>query len=107
MTVSFVASVFTMVPVQEALDIIGDLLPADIASLFRHVLTTTYFQWKAGFYEQTYGLTMGSPLSPMAPKVYMEKFEEIEVISAPSKRWNRRGESLSLKRIWYVVLPIL
>ena len=51
--VSFdVVYLFSMVPVQEVLGYIGELFPADITALFRQVLTTTYFQWNGGFYEQ-------------------------------------------------------
>ena len=51
-----VVSLFTMAPMQEVLDFVGDLFPADITPVFRHVLTTTYFQWNGDFYEQTHGV---------------------------------------------------
>ena len=64
------------------LDFIGDLFPASIASLFRLVLTTTYFQWNGGYYEQTDGVAKGSPLSPVVANFNLEKFEELAVTSA-------------------------
>jgi hypothetical protein len=53
--------------------------------LFRHVLTTTYFQWDGSFYEQIDGVAMGSPLSPVVANFYMEKFEQLAIQSAPLK----------------------
>ena len=75
--VSFdVVSLFTMVPVNQALQYINENFSNDIATLFRHCLTTTYFQWDKEFYEQTDGVAMGSPLSPVIANFFMEKFEQ-------------------------------
>ena len=65
MLVSFDAvSLFTMVPVQEVLGFIGELFLVDITTFFQQVLTTMYFHWNDGLYEQIDGVVMGSPLSP-------------------------------------------
>ena len=71
-------SLFTMVFVQDVLGFFDDLFPADIISLFRHVLTTTYFQWNGGFYEQADGVKACSPFSPVVANIY-EKFEELAI----------------------------
>ena len=74
-----------MVPVQEVLGYIGELFPADITALFRQVLTTTYFQWNGGFYEQLDAVGLGSLLRNVVANFYMEKFEELAISSAPLK----------------------
>ena len=74
-----VVSLFTKVPVEETLQYIKEIFPEDIATLFRHCLTTTYFKWNAEIYEQTDGVAMGSPLSPTIANFYMEKFEMVKI----------------------------
>ena len=88
--VSFdVVALFTSVPVQEALTIIGDRLRDDdslsertklsvkqIIGLLGYCLTTTYFQYNGEYYEQTEGAAMGSPLSPLVANLFMEHFEQ-------------------------------
>ena len=77
MLVSFdVVSLFTMVPINEALLYIRQNFTDDITALFEHCLTTTYFQWNQDFYEQIDGVAMGSPLSPVIANFFMEKFEQ-------------------------------
>ncbi|KAJ4427431.1 hypothetical protein ANN_25053 [Periplaneta americana] len=75
--VSFdVVSLFTRVPIIKTIDLLKNIFPEDIVALFQLVLTTTYFQWNGDFYEQTDGVAMGSPLSPMVANFYMESFED-------------------------------
>ncbi|KAJ4425918.1 hypothetical protein ANN_27544 [Periplaneta americana] len=75
--VSFdVVSLFTRVPIIETIELLKNIFPEDIVALFQLVLTTTYFQWNGDFYEQTDGVAMGSPLSPMVANFYMESFED-------------------------------
>ena len=99
MMVSFdVVSLFTRVPVSEALRVIEDLLadddtlrywitllPADIVSLSRLCLTTTYFQFGGDFYEKVEGVAMGSPLSPVVANIYMQDFEQRAMTTATLK----------------------
>ena len=47
----------------------------DILSLFKHTLTSTYFCFKGEYYEQTDGVAIGSPLSPVIAIFYIEDFE--------------------------------
>ncbi|XP_033609102.1 uncharacterized protein LOC117282660 [Cryptotermes secundus] len=56
------------------MDLLGRHFAEDILRLFRHVLTTSYFNGQ--FYEQTDGVAMGSPLSPVISDLCMEDFEE-------------------------------
>jgi hypothetical protein len=47
----------------------------EILALYKHVLTSTYFCIDSQFYEQTEGVAMGSPLSPVIANFYMEDFK--------------------------------
>ncbi|XP_054709735.1 uncharacterized protein LOC129219380 [Uloborus diversus] len=80
-----VVSLFTKDPVEDALQLITPIFPPDIAALFKHVLTTTYFQWNTKFYEQRDGVAMGNPLSPVIANFYMEFFEQKALASATKK----------------------
>ena len=86
-----VISLFTKVPVQESLQYISQLFRQDITEIFRACLTTSYFLWDQEFYEQTDGVAMGSPLSPMVANFFMERFEQavLETASRKPKVWYR------------------
>ena len=96
--VSFdVKSLFTQVPIEEALEVIGRKLenhddslqtplPLDsIKDLLRMCLTSTYFMWNEEFYEQEDGAAMGNPLSPVVANIYMEHFEEMALDTATKR----------------------
>ena len=103
--VSFdVVSLFTQVPIDEALKVIEQRLKEDetlmdrtsipvedICELTKLCLKSTYFQYQDQFYEQIEGAAMGSPLSPIIANIYMEHFEEKTLSSAPLKPkvWRR------------------
>ena len=88
--VSFdVVSLFTIVPVEEALQVISNLLhqdetlmdrtaisAPDLCHLIEQCLKSTYFRFGELFYEQVEGAAMGSPLSPVVVNLYMEAFEK-------------------------------
>ena len=52
------------------------LSPENIYDLLKLCLSTTGFQWREKFYEQTHGAPMGSPLSPVMANLFMEVFEK-------------------------------
>ena len=84
--VSFdVVSLFTKVPINDTLQHIEQLFSPDITSLYRQCLSTSYFQWNKEFYEQTDGVAMGSPLSPVVANFFMEKFEKQALDTAKLK----------------------
>ena len=97
--VSFdVTSLFTKVPIAEALEVIGRRLEEQDAAerrttlsvesvkrLLHLCLTSTFFMWNCRFYEQMEGAAMGNPLSPVVANIYMEHFEELALESAEFK----------------------
>ena len=93
-----VVSLFTNVPTSEALAVVrkrleeDDTLPErtniptnDIMELLTFCVTTTAFQLGEDYYQQTEGMAMGSPLSPVIANIYMEHFEDMALEMAPLK----------------------
>jgi hypothetical protein len=75
--VSFdIVSLFTKVPVADSLSLLSHHFQDGILALFKHVLTSMYFCYDGQFYEQTDGVAMGSPLSPVIANFFMEDFEK-------------------------------
>ena len=90
--VSFdVVSLYTKIPVDEAITTIRHLTNDDTAKLVEVCLKTTFFTFQQVFYEQVEGVAMGSPLSPIVANIYMETFEKHAINSFPlkPKRWKR------------------
>ena len=97
--VSFdVSSLFTNVPVGEAVSIIRERLGEDgtledrtslsserIADLLEMCLRSTYFSFGGNFYEQKEGAAMGSPVSAVVANLYMEFFEELALEMAQTR----------------------
>jgi hypothetical protein len=54
-------------------------------ALFQHTLTSTYFCFDGQYYEQTDGVAMGSPLSPVIAKFFMEDIEKKAVEQSTHK----------------------
>ena len=104
MMVSFdVVSLFTRVPLKEAMEVIfarfeqdetleerTNIPVHDICHLTEEIcLTSTYFQFQDAFYEQVDGAAMGSPLLPIVANIYMESMETraLETFHAKPKFW--------------------
>jgi len=84
--VSFdVVSLFTKFRVEESLTLLSQHFNDDILALYKHVITSTYFCLDGQFYEQTEGVSMGSPLSPVIANFYMENFEMRAIKKATHK----------------------
>ena len=92
-----VSALFTSVPIDPTLTIIKDLLEkdtilkertvmevSDIILLLEFCLKNTYFSFQGQFYEQVEGATMGSPVSPIVAKLYMEYLEQKALSTAPT-----------------------
>jgi hypothetical protein len=93
-----VVSLFTNVPVDEALQVIRNKLHnnntlaersvlqvGSIMELLEVCLKTAYFQVYDKFFQQTDGMAMGSSLSPIVSNICMELFEELALDSAQYK----------------------
>ena len=91
-----VSSLFTNVPVGEAVSIIherfredetlGDrtcLFPERIADLLEMYLKSTSFSFGGNFYEQKEGVVMGSLVSAVVANLYMEFFEDLALETTP------------------------
>ena len=95
--VSFdVKALLTSVPIKPAINTIKKLLEEDpelqkrttlsvtnIIRLLEYCLTSTYFIFQSRFYEQQEGAAMGSPISPIVANLYMERFEQLAINTAP------------------------
>ena len=98
-----VSALFTLVPIDPALNIIKDLLVkdttlkegtvmevGDIILLLEFCLKNTYFSFQDQFYEQVEGAAMSSPVSPIVANLYMEYLESkaLSTVTTP-KFWHR------------------
>lgn len=83
--VSFdVTNLFTKVPVKETIDIIKNLLTqktvnpvvaSEILNLLEICISKNYFIFNNKLYNQTDGLAMGNPLSPLLADIFMDNLE--------------------------------
>jgi hypothetical protein len=80
-----VVSLFTNIPIVNSLELLSQHIEDDVLALFKHVLTSTYFCFDGQFYEQTDEVAMGSPLSPVIAKFFMEDFEKKAIEQATHK----------------------
>ena len=103
--VSFdVTSLYTTIPIDQALLTIRDLLehdqkladrtllsPKQILDLLDILLRTTYFKFNGDFYQQTDGAAMGGPTSAIVSEIYMQSLETTAITTAdhPPKIWER------------------
>ena len=94
-------SLFTNVPIDKTLEVIGNKLindqsleersilsPEQITKLVEVCLKTTYFVYNSEYYEQLEGAAMGSPVSPIVANIFMEHFEEI-ALDSRFRLWRR------------------
>jgi hypothetical protein len=84
--VSFdVKNLFTNIPVSEAVDVAEKVLKnagaeppflSEFVKLLKVCVDQNYFKFNDQFFQQTEGLAMGSPLSPLLADLYMDNFEQ-------------------------------
>jgi len=80
-----VVSLFTNVPVDMVLDILNDnwqhilthtsIPKTEFITTTKFVLESTFFQFDQKYYKQTFGVPMGSPLSPVVADLVMQRLE--------------------------------
>ena len=78
-----VCSLFTKVPINDVLAFLTDeiknydlpLEPEKIIELIKLCVNNCKFTFNGEFYQQTFGMAMGNPLSPLLANLYMEFFE--------------------------------
>jgi hypothetical protein len=90
--VSFdVVSLFTKIPIDGAMNVIRNITDPGTANLIELCLKSTFFSFQGDVYEQTCGVAMGSPLSPIIANLFMEDLENNALNSSPfkPKYWNR------------------
>ncbi|XP_058820994.1 uncharacterized protein LOC131683172 [Topomyia yanbarensis] len=81
-----VISLYTNVPVEKVyecveerwheLDLITTIPWDNFKQAMKAVLEASFFQYDGKFYDQTFGVPMGSPLSPVVANIVMEKLEK-------------------------------
>ena len=77
MILSFdVVYLFMKIPLNEAIQVIKEANDLNTTMLAEVCLRSTFFSFQGEFYEQTTGVAMGSPLSPIVANLFMEKFEK-------------------------------
>ena len=104
MVSSDVISLYTTIPIDQALLIIKDLLehddkladrtllsPRQILDLLDILLRTTGFKFNGDFYQQTDRAAMGGPTSAIISEIYMQSLETTAITTAdhPPKVWER------------------
>ena len=108
--VSFdVTSLYTTIPIDQALLIIKDLpvhvdkladrtllSPRQILDLLDILQRTTYFKFNGHFYQQTDGAAVGGPTSAILSEIYMQSLETTAITTAdhPSKFWERHVDDV-------------
>ena len=92
-----VKALFTLVPVDSALDIIHGRLQQDlqltsrtflsihnIVTLLEFCIKSTFFTFQDKYYEHIHGVTMGSPISPLVANLFMGNFEARAIGTDPN-----------------------
>jgi len=88
--VSFdILSLYTMIPIDEAIDVMRTITDNETVDLLKLCLKSSYFSFKGIIYEQIHGVAMASPLSPIIENIYIKHFEQKSLRSFPNtpKEW--------------------
>ena len=92
-----VLALFTSVPCDEVVDIAVEgakkdpewynrtkLISIEMEELLTFCLYTTYFKFQGEFYQQVFGVAMGSPISRNVTKMFMEMLKIKTLATAPN-----------------------
>jgi hypothetical protein len=63
-----VVSLFTNIPLNKEIMVVKEVADPETTKLAKVCLRSTFFSYQRKFYEQTSGVAMGSPLSPIVDK---------------------------------------
>ena len=90
-----VVSLFTRVPTDKVIEFVGRKIDEKsinvpipkncFLDLLRLCVENNYFQFNDKFYKQKFGISMGSPLSPVLANLYMEFFETEVLPTLPNQ----------------------
>ena len=86
-----IIQLFIKIPLDEAVQVVKEVADPQTAKLFKICLRSTFFTFQGEIFEQTSGVTMGSPLSPIVANLFMEKFERkaLDSYALKPKFWIR------------------
>ena len=77
-----------MIPIKEAINDIDELTDPETSQLVGLCLNSAIFSFMGELYEQTCGVAMGSPPSPIIANLFMENFEQKALNSTnPKPEW--------------------
>ena len=103
-----VVSLFTSVPTEAVINFISRKIDAGVIqipiekpqflSLIELCVNNNYFQFKDQYYRQKFGISMGSPLSPVLANLFMEYFETelLPTLSYQPPLWLRYVDDIIL-----------
>lgn len=94
-----VASLFTMIPINEAVQVIANVTNPKTSQIVKICLRTIFFNFQGDLYEQIYGFSMGSTLSPIVANLFMKCFQHQALNSSPTKFnfWDIFMENTNIK----------
>jgi hypothetical protein len=101
-TFNNIISLYNKIPVDDVIDVIKILIDNQTANLVRICVKSTYFSYKGNLYEQIHVISMGSPLSLVVDKIYMEYFETRAIKSFPitPEEWKRYVDDI-FEKLWH------
>jgi hypothetical protein len=94
-----VVSIFTKILLNEAIQVINEVIYLGTTKLAVVCLRYTFFSFQGEFFEQKSGESIGSPLSPIVANLFMEKFEKKALDAYPlnTSRWKRYVDDTNVK----------
>jgi len=94
-----IAYLHTMIPMDEAIDMMRKNTNEETPYIIRLCLKSSYFSFNGKICEPTHKVAIGSPLSPIISNLYMEHFQQKSLNSFPytPDEWKRLVDDVSAK----------